>query len=40
MKNHNLKRRLFDAAEATSLGPALTAVIQLTPGVIRSEVGD
>ena len=29
MKNHNLKRRLFHAVGATSLGPVLTAVIQL-----------
>ncbi len=29
MKNHNLKRRLFHSIGATSLGPALTAVIQL-----------
>jgi O-antigen/teichoic acid export membrane protein len=29
MKNHNLKRRLFHAVGATSLGPALTAAIQL-----------
>ncbi len=29
MTNHNLKRRLFHAVGATSLGPALTAVIQL-----------
>jgi O-antigen/teichoic acid export membrane protein len=29
MKNHNLKRRLFHSVGATSLGPVLTAVIQL-----------